>query len=27
VGEGLTQASEGIVVKAIVGYEFDSSEP
>ncbi len=27
VGEGLTQASEGVVVKAIVGYEFDSSEP
>jgi hypothetical protein len=26
VGEGLTQASEGVVVKAIVGYEFDSSE-
>jgi hypothetical protein len=27
VGEGLTQASEGVVMKAIVGYEFDSSEP
>jgi hypothetical protein len=26
VGEGLTQASEGLVVRAIVGYEFDSSE-
>jgi hypothetical protein len=26
VGEGLTHASEGIVVKAIVGYELDSSE-
>jgi len=27
VGEGLTEASEGIVVKAIVGYEFEPSEP
>jgi hypothetical protein len=26
VGEGLTQQSEGIVVKAIVGYELESSE-
>ena len=27
IGEGLTQASEGIVVKAIVGYTFEPSEP
>jgi hypothetical protein len=26
VGEGLTQVSEGLVIKAIIGYEFDSSE-
>lgn len=26
VGEGLTQASDGIVMKAILGYEFESSE-
>ncbi|MGD0528575.1 MAG: hypothetical protein ABSE49_25800 [Polyangiaceae bacterium] len=27
VGEGLTQDSAGIVVKAIVGYEFEGSDP
>jgi hypothetical protein len=27
VGEGLTESSQGIVVKAIVGYEFESTEP
>jgi hypothetical protein len=26
VGEGLTEASEGVVIKAIVGYEFESAE-
>ena len=27
VGEGLTESSAGIVVKAIVGYEFEATEP
>ena len=26
VGEGLTAASEGVVVKTIIGYEFDASK-